>query len=84
MTRTRAEGAKNKMCHIGKWMDGWMRRTKPTATPFCRIVPRSHQNFRRFAAIKLLGIMLRNRCWPTTICIITAGDVDGWYWNWPM
>ena len=42
------------------------------------LMPRSHQTFRPVLAVKLLGIMLRNRCWPTTFHIITAENVDGW------
>jgi hypothetical protein len=37
-------------------------------------VSRSHQTFRPVQAVKLLGIMLRNRCWPTTFHTITARD----------
>ena len=43
-----------------------------------RLVPWSRQTFRLVRAMKLLGIMLRNRCWPTTFHTITAGDGDGW------
>ena len=32
-------------------------------------------------AMKLLGIMLRNRWWPTTFLTITTGDADGWCRN---
>ena len=45
---------------------------------------RSHQTFRSVLAVKVLGIMLRNRCWPTTFLTITAGDADGWCRNWPV
>ena len=41
-------------------------------------MPRSHQTFRLVLAVKLMGIMLRNRCWPTTLHTITAEDADGW------
>ena len=41
------------------------------------VVPRSHQSFRPGPTVKLLGIMLRNRCWPTTFHTVIAGDADG-------
>ena len=41
-----------------------------------------NQNFGPVPAVKLLGIMLRNRCWPTTFHTITVGDADGWCQNW--
>ena len=41
------------------------------------MAPRSHQSFCPVLAVKLLGIMLRNRCWPTTFHIITVEDADG-------
>ena len=44
----------------------------------CEVHARSHQTFRPVLAVKLLGIMLRNRCWPTTFHTITAEDADGW------
>ena len=47
-------------------------------------MPRSHQTSRSVLAVKLLGTMLRNRCWPTTFHIITAGDADGWCQYWPV
>ena len=46
------------------------------------VVARSHQPFRPVRAVKLLGIMLRNRCWPATFLTIRAGDADGWCLNW--
>ena len=42
------------------------------------LMPRSHQTFRPVLAVKLLRIMLRNRCWPTTFHTIIPEDVDGW------
>ena len=45
-------------------------------------MPWSHQTFRPVPAVKILEIMLRNRCWPTTFCTITTEDVDGWCVNW--
>ena len=39
---------------------------------------RSHQHFHPVAAMKLLGIILRNRWWPTTFHTITTIDADGW------
>ena len=35
----------------------------------------------RYLAVKLLGIMLRNRWWPTTCLTITVGDANGWCQN---
>jgi hypothetical protein len=32
----------------------------------------------RFWAVKLLEIMLRNKCWPITFHTVVAGDADGW------
>ena len=32
----------------------------------------------RFQSVKLLGIMLRNRCWFITFHTITAENTDGW------
>ena len=40
-----------------------------------RVMPRSHQRFR---AVKLRGIMVRNRCWPTAFHTQTIRDADGW------
>ena len=47
-------------------------------------VPPSHQAFRPILALKLLGIVLRNRCWPTTFDIITVGGAEGWCQKWPV
>jgi hypothetical protein len=47
-------------------------------------MPRSHQTFRLVSTVKLLGIMFRSRCWPTTFYTITAGDVNGWCLHWPL
>ena len=41
-------------------------------------MPRSHQTFHPVRAMKLLGIMLRNRCWPTTFHTTLAKDADEW------
>ena len=41
-------------------------------------LPRSHQTFRPVITVKLMGIMLRNRCWSTNFHTITVGDVNGW------
>jgi hypothetical protein len=46
------------------------------------LMPRSHQTSHPVLTMKLLGIMFRNRCWPTTFHTITAGDADGWCLNW--
>ena len=45
-------------------------------------MPPSHQTLRLVPAVKLLGIMFRNRWWPITFHTITAGDVDRWHHNW--
>ena len=42
------------------------------------LMPRSHQTFCPVLAVKLLGIMLRNRCWPIAFHTITAEYADGW------
>ena len=42
------------------------------------LTPQSHQNLHPVQTMKLLGTMLRNRCWPTTFHTITTGDVDKW------
>ena len=47
-------------------------------------MPWSHQTFRSVLAVKLLGIMLRIRWWPTTFLTITSGDADGWCRNCPV
>ena len=36
------------------------------------LMPRSHETFRSVLTVKLLGIMLGNRRWPTTFLTITA------------
>ena len=36
----------------------------------------SHQTFRLVLAVKLLGIMFTNRCWPNTFYTITAEDAE--------
>jgi hypothetical protein len=46
------------------------------------IMPQSHQTFHPVPTMKLLGIMFKNRCWPTTFHTITAGDANGWCLNW--
>ena len=48
------------------------------------LMPRSHETFRSVLTVKLLGIMLGNRRWPTTFLTITAADADGWSWNCPV
>ena len=40
-----------------------------------------HQTFRLVPTVKLLGIMLKNRYWPTTFYTITIEDADGWCLN---
>ena len=35
-------------------------------------------NFPFGSSREIVGIMLRNRCWPTTFFTITVGDADGW------
>ena len=40
--------------------------------------------FRSVVAVKLLGIMLRIRWWPTTFFTIEAVDADRWCWNRPV
>ena len=40
------------------------------------LMPRSHQISYPVLAVKLLGIMLRNRCWPITFHTITTEVTD--------
>ena len=40
------------------------------------LMPRSHQTFRPVLAVKLLGIILRNRCWSTPFHTITTEDAE--------
>ena len=53
-------------------------------TPVVRVMPWSHQTFRSVQAVKFLGIVLRNRWWPTTFLTITAEDADRWCRNCPV
>ena len=39
---------------------------------------RSHQNIHPVRVLKSLGIMLRNRCWPTAFHNIIAGNANRW------
>jgi hypothetical protein len=41
-------------------------------------MPQSHQTFHPVPTVKLLGIMFRNNCWPTTFDTITTRDADKW------
>ena len=41
------------------------------------IMPQSQQNFRPVPTVKLLQIMFRNSCRPTTVRTVTVGDADG-------
>ena len=61
------------------WWNQWSGRTGSWLR-MNRLMPRSHQTFRSFLAVKLLGIMLRNR-WCLTI---TSEDADGWCRNCPV
>ena len=38
------------------------------------LMPRSQQSFCPILAVKLLGVMVRNRCRPTTFHTVTTGD----------
>ena len=43
------------------------------------LMPQSHHNFRLILAMKLLRIMLKNRCCPTTFhTTTTSKNADGW------
>ena len=44
---------------------------------FVKLMSQSHQCFFPVSAMKLLRIMLRNRCWPTTFHTITIKDAMG-------
>ena len=69
-----------------EWM-AWMWSAHET-TPSIHIasmtwlVSQSHQTFHLVPAVKLLGIMLRNRCRPTTFHTIATEDADGWSHTW--
>jgi hypothetical protein len=41
------------------------------------LMPRSQQSYRPVLAVKLFGIMVSNRCRPSTFRTITAGDATG-------
>ena len=43
---------------------------------FLKLMSRSHQTLCRVPTVKLLEIMFRNRCWPTTFHTIAVGDSD--------
>ena len=45
------------------------------------LVSRSHQTLGLVPAVKLPGIMFKNRCLPTTFHTITTGDADRWCQN---
>ena len=66
------------------WQPGIL--TDGVRTGWCDqpLMPRSHQTICPVLAVKLLGITLRNRWWPTAFHTITAGDADGWFPNWPV
>jgi hypothetical protein len=49
-----------------------------------KLMPRSHQTFCPVPIVKLLGITLRNKCWPINFHTNTVGDADGWCRNWPV
>ena len=64
-----------------------------TSPPICRTIhhtiaqphmPRSHQTFRPVLAVKLMGIMFKNRWWATGFHTITAEDADEWCQKWPV
>ena len=41
-------------------------------------------NFPHGFSCEFVGIMLKNRCWPTTFHTITTGDADGWCQKWSV
>ena len=45
---------------------------------YIRLMPRSHRTFRPVPTMKLLEIMLRSKCQPTTFHTITTGDVGNY------
>ena len=53
----------------------------PCGQPF---KPQSHQLFHLVLAMKLLGIMLRNRCWLISFYTIPTGDANGWCQKLPV
>ena len=46
--------------------------------------PEHNKLFCPVRAMKMLGNMLRNRCWPATFHIITSEDADDWCLNWSV
>ena len=58
--------------------DGWCQKWLVWSIPHTR----PYQTFHPILAVKLLGIMLRNRCWATIFHTITTGDAGGWCRKW--
>ena len=48
------------------------------------LTPQSHQTFRPVPTVNLLGIMFKNRCWPSTSHTVKAEDADRWWLNSPV
>ena len=46
------------------------------------LMSKSHQTFGLVPAVKLPGIMFKNKCWPTTFHIIITEDAYRWCQNW--
>jgi hypothetical protein len=46
------------------------------------LMSQSQQTLHLVPATKLLEIILRNKCWPTTFHTITVRDANGWCWKW--
>jgi hypothetical protein len=60
--------------HFSHYYSRRCRQMMPEATDVIRpSCPRSHQTFHPVPTVKLLGIMLRNRCWPTIFHTMAAG-----------
>ena len=60
--------------------NGWNQKLPVWSTHHAPI----HQTFRPVPTLKLLGTMLKSRCWPTHLHTITSGDVNGWCQKWPV
>ena len=69
------------------WKNGWFgNRRCVTSSP--TLMPWSHQTFYSVPSMKLLKIMLKNRCWPSLFTLLlsemsTDGTINDW-WSAPQ
>jgi len=61
--------------------DGWCKKWLVWLVSCAPITPNFPSDLQPWA---LLGIMFRNRCWPTIFHTITAGDAKRWCQKWPV